>query len=144
MAASQWPRAKGQEQGYGNFSLPLYCLYTPASVKICPIFALHLWRKVLPLPLLMAKSHKPGANSQKPSIHAGGNNLTTTREVSSNTHRCCECWGGNCTLHRTPQRSRTGSQPSAHPLDVEMIAHYAKQGYRPLQPHEIDYAEFRQ
>jgi hypothetical protein len=24
-----------------------------------------------------------------------------------------------------------------------MIAHYAKRGYRPLQPHEVDYAEFR-
>src|SRR5437763_984820 len=33
------------------------------------------------LPLLMAKSHKPGTNRQEPSIHAGGNNLTTTREV---------------------------------------------------------------
>jgi hypothetical protein len=30
-----------------------------------------------------------------------------------------------------------------NPLDVEMIAHYAKRGYRPLQPHEVDYAEFR-
>jgi hypothetical protein len=24
-----------------------------------------------------------------------------------------------------------------------MIAYYAKRGYRPLQPHEVDYAEFR-
>ena len=30
-----------------------------------------------------------------------------------------------------------------NPVDVEMIAYYANRGYRPLQPHEVDYAEFR-
>jgi len=33
--------------------------------------------------------------------------------------------------------------PEYNPTDVEMIAYYAKRGYRPLQPHEVDYAEFR-
>ena len=33
--------------------------------------------------------------------------------------------------------------PQHNPLDVEMIAHYARRGYRPLQPHEVDYMEFR-
>jgi len=30
-----------------------------------------------------------------------------------------------------------------NPRDVEMIAHYARKGYRPLEPHEVDFAEFR-
>src|SRR5205807_3835493 len=33
--------------------------------------------------------------------------------------------------------------PQHNPMDVDIIAYYAKRGYRPLQPHEIDYAEFQ-
>jgi hypothetical protein len=146
------------------------------SVKICPAFALDLWRKVLPLPLLMAKSHKPGA-SQKPSIHAGGNNLTTTREVYAGQSKSAPLGSptptgvvsvGAETAPSTgrpnvpglvpnpqpipfPSKAELEKQgyrfgpftPQHNPLDVEMIAHYARRGYRPLQPHEIDYAEFQ-
>ena len=145
------------------------------SVKICPAFALDLWRKVLPLPLLMAKSQKPGANSQKPSIHAGGNNLTTTREVCAGESKSTPLGSPKPTgvvsvgaetatgrpnvpgLVPNPQPIpfpskaelekqgyRFGPFTAKHnPMDVDIIAHYAKRGYRPLQPHEIDYAEFQ-
>jgi len=83
-----------------------------------------------------------------------------------NTHRCCECWAETAPSTGRPnvpglvpnpqpipfpskaelekQGYRFGPfTPQHNPVDVEMIAYYAKRGYRPLQPHEVDYAEFR-
>ena len=92
---------------------------------------------------------------EEPGIHAGGNNLTTTRELKSTTPQTTERpnvpglvpnpqpipFPSKAELER--QGYRFGPfTPQHNPLDVEMIAHYAKQGYRPLQPHEVDYAEF--
>ena len=120
-------------------------------------------------------SHKPGANSQKPSIHAGGNNRTTTRKVSPDESKSTPLGSPTPTgvvsvgaetatgrpnvpgLVPNPQPIpfpskaelekmgfRFGPFSAQHnPVDVEMIDYYAKRGYRPLQPHEVDYAEFR-
>ena len=113
--------------------------------------------------------------SISPSIHAGGNNRTTTREVSlsqsqsaplgSPTPTAVVSVGAETATGRpnvyglvpNPQPIPLPSKaelekmgfrfgpftPQHNPVDVEMIAHYAKRGYRPLQPHEVDYTEFR-
>jgi Protein of unknown function (DUF3631) len=121
-------------------------------------------------------SQKPKANGQKPSIHAGSNNLTTTREVSAAESKSAPEGSptrtsvggiGAQTAPSTGRPNLPGLVPNPQPIpfpskaelekqgyrfgpfthkhtpvDVEMIAHYARQGYRPLQPHEVDYAEF--
>ena len=76
-------------------------------------------------------SHKPGVNSQKPSIHAGGNNLTTTREVYAGESKSAPLGSptptgvvsvGAETAPSTGRPNRTGPQPSAHPLSVQSRA----------------------
>jgi hypothetical protein len=100
---------------------------------------------------------------EKPNIHAGGNNVTTTREVSPKESKSTPATAPSTGNPNVPglvpnpqpipfpskaelekQGYRFGPFTAEHnPLDVEMIAHYARRGYRPLQPHEVDYAEFR-
>ena len=128
------------------------------------------------------------SHKEKPSIHAGGNNLTTTREVSPHQSKSAPqrppapVSPAPAAVARDGVAARTGvgvetatgrpnlpglvpnPQPlpfpsqaelekqgyrfgpftqQYNPLDVEMIDYYAARGYRPLQPHEVDYTEFR-
>jgi len=119
----------------------------------------------------MAPSPSPASSVEKPSIHAPCNNATTTSDVSvPNQNRVAQpppavssvsqgprANGQRPVLVPNPQpipfpsraeleaqgyRFGPFTQPY-NPLDVEMIAHYARKGYRPLEPHEVDFAEFR-
>jgi hypothetical protein len=112
-------------------------------------------------PLLVGR--EGSSQEENSSIHAGPNNLTTTGEVSVGASKpapATESSTERSNLPKTvpnpqpipfPSRAelekqgyRFGPFSREHtPLDIEMIAHYAKRGYRPLQPHEVDYAEFR-
>ena len=115
------------------------------------------------------------SRKEKPSIHAGGNNLTTTREVSPDESKSTPLGspkptgvvsvGAETATGRPnvpglvpnpqpipfPSKAELEKQgyrfgpftPQHNPMDVDTIAYYARRGYRPLQPHEIDYAEFQ-
>jgi hypothetical protein len=97
-----------------------------------------------------------------PNKDAATNNLTTTREVSPSESKSAETTTSSARPNVPglvpnpqpipfPSKAELEKQgyrfgpftPQHNPLDVEMIAHYARRGYRPLQPHEVDYAEFR-
>src|SRR5947207_1271107 len=101
--------------------------------------------------------------SISPNIDAGGNNRTTTREVSPSTSQSAPPVAPSTGRPNLPglvpnpqpiplpskaELEKMGFRfgpftPQHNPIDVEMIAHYARRGYRPLQPHEVDYTEFR-
>jgi hypothetical protein len=117
-------------------------------------------------PVLVGRDHCENTN-----IHAPGNNVTTTRAVSPSEPKTTPQQGsltGTETVPSTARPNVPGLVPNPQPIpfpskaelekqgyrfgpftaehnpvDVEMIAHYARRGYRPLQPHEVDYAEFR-
>src|SRR5207302_2472270 len=93
----------------------------------------------------------------------GGNNLTTTREVYAGESKSAPPLAPSTGRPNLPglvpnpqpipfpskaelekQGYRFGPfTPQHNPMDVDIIAYYARRGYRPLQPHEIDYAEFQ-
>ena len=110
-----------------------------------------------------AASNSDGAPPISPNNDAGGNNRTTTREVSPSPSQSAPPVAPTTGRPNVPglvpnpqpilfpsqaelekQGYRFGPFTAQHnPMDIDIIAHYAKRGYRPLQPHEIDYAEFQ-
>ena len=70
-------------------------------------------------------SQKPGASSQKPSIHAGGNNRTTTREVSPSPSQSAPPVAPSTARPNLP-----GLVPNPQPIPFPSKAELEKQGYR--------------
>ena len=104
----------------------------------------------------------PASSVETPNKNAPGNNVSTTSEVSaiSANQRGSAAKDSAVVLPKTvpnpqpipfPSQKELEAQgyrfgpfsPEHNPTDIEMIAYYARRGYRPLQPHEVDYAEFR-
>ena len=84
-------------------------------------------------------SQKPGANCQKLSIHAGGNNRTTTREVSPSQSKSAPLGSptrtgvvsvGAETASSTGRPNVPGLVPNPQPIPFPSQAELEKQGYR--------------